>query len=70
MTDVPKFCVACKWHFPGTPSDCRAPENKRVNMVTGETVSGPCADIQRQMEVTGCTKEGKWWKPKTQQGAA
>ncbi len=57
MMDEPRYCVTCKWYFPGTPSDCRAPENVGVNLVTGEAIPGRySAATNREFEVRGCTK--------------
>ena len=65
MSDEPKFCRDCRHYFPGTPSDCHAPENSAVDLVTGNTISNRYDAVSnRQFEVRGCTKDGKWWEAK------
>ena len=64
----PKFCITCQHYRPGAASDCVAPENRELSMVTGEIIFPRwSAQTMRQFELTGCTVAGKWWKAKTQQ---
>lgn len=68
MNEQPKFCRDCLHYHPGTPSSCRAPENTEINLVTGEEIFPRySAAANRSFDTAGCSKEGKWWKPKKQE---
>lgn len=67
MTPEPRYCITCAHYHPGTPSDCRAPENVRADLVTGQPKSWS-ADTQRHQGM-GCGIAGIWWMPKDKQEA-
>ncbi len=58
-----KFCCDCAHYHPGTPSDCRAPENKREDMITGASDLTFSA-ARARCYMGACGKSGVWFKPK------
>lgn len=63
MTTELKFCKDCANFFPGTTVSCRAPENKKIDLVTGNEITAMTAWVARECDAIGCGRDGKWFKP-------
>ncbi len=61
--ELMKFCKDCANYFPGTPVNCRAPENKEIELVTGTTVTAMTAAVARECKTIGCGDRARWFKP-------
>ena len=58
-----KYCINCANYFPKTPVDCRAPENRKIDLVTGNEITAMQAAIARECDTIGCGRDAKWFKP-------
>ncbi len=58
-----KFCADCANYFPGTPSDCRAPENAGTDLISGQPIDYRFGAKRARCYMDACSKDAKWFKP-------